>query len=113
MKNLVNSTKPCSVNPEGALLPGKKVSSLFLVLFFISNLVVAQRGGERVFEFVQLPTSARATALGGSQVAALTNDYGLVGGNPAMLNESMHKTFIFQHNFHFAGIDNGYAGYAR
>lgn len=113
MKNQVNSTKRCFANPEGAIRPGKKVSGLFLVLFFITNLVVAQRGGERIFEFVQLPTSARATALGGSQVAALTNDYGLVGGNPAMLNESMNKTFIFQHNFHFDGIDNGYAGYAR
>jgi hypothetical protein len=46
-------------------------------------------------------------------VAAPTDDYGLVGGNPAMLNTSMDKTFIFQHNFHFAGIDNGYAGYAK
>jgi hypothetical protein len=60
-----------------------------------------------------LPTSARATALGGSQIAAITNDYGLVGGNPAMLNASMDKTFIFQHNFYFDGIDNGYAGYAK
>lgn len=72
-----------------------------------------QVGGQRLFEFVNLPLSARATALGGSQIAAITNDYGLVGGNPAMLNASMDKTFTFQHNFHFAGIDNGYAGYAR
>jgi hypothetical protein len=51
--------------------------------------------------------------LGGSQIAAQTNDYGLVGGNPAMLNAAMDKTFIFQHDFYFDGIDNGYAGYAR
>jgi len=43
----------------------------------------------------------------------MTNDYGLVGGNPAMLNPEMNKTFIFQNNFYFDGIDNGYAGYAR
>lgn len=30
-----------------------------------------------------------------------------------MLNASMDKTFLFQYNFHFAGIDNGYAGYAK
>lgn len=72
----------------------------------------SQRGGERIFEFVNLPTSARATALGGSQIAAMTDDYSLVGGNPAMLNASMDNSIIFQHNFHFAGIDNGYAGYA-
>lgn len=73
----------------------------------------AQRGGERVFEFIHLSTSARATALGGSQIAAWNNDYGLVGGNPALLSEAMSGTFIFQHNFHFAGIDNGFAGYAK
>jgi hypothetical protein len=73
----------------------------------------SQRGGERVFEFVNLPTSARATALGGSQIAATTNDYGLVGGNPGMLNTTMDNSFVFQHNFYFAGIDNGYAGFAK
>ena len=51
--------------------------------------------------------------MGGSQIAAFTNDYGLTGGNPAMLNESMSNSFVFQHNFHFAGVDNGYAGYAK
>lgn len=79
----------------------------------MSSIGYGQRGGERVFEFIHLATSARATALGGSQIAAWTNDYGFVGGNPAMLNESMNNSFIFQHNFHFSGIDNGYAGYAR
>ena len=32
---------------------------------------------------------------------------------PAMLNSSMDNSFIFQHNFYFAGIDNGYAGFAK
>ena len=72
-----------------------------------------QRGGERIFEFIHLPTSARSTALGGSQVAAWTDDYNLAGGNPALLTEAVSGNFIFQHNFHFAGIDNGFAGYAR
>lgn len=84
-----------------------------MILLCFSPLASGQRGGQRLFEFVNLPISARSTALGGSQIAAITNDYGLVGGNPAMLNASMDQTLIFQHNFHFAGIDNGYAGFAR
>ena len=72
-----------------------------------------QRGGERIFEFVNLTTSARSTALGGSQIAMISDDYSLVGGNPAMLNESMSGSIIFQDNFHFAGINDGYAGYAK
>ncbi len=76
-------------------------------------MVCAQRGGERVFEFIHLSTSARSTALGGSQIAAWNNDYALVGGNPALLSEAMSGSIIFQHNFHFVGIDNGFAGYAK
>lgn len=83
------------------------------MLLCCSLSLFAQRGGERIYEFIHMSTSARATALGGSQIAAPVNDYGLAGGNPAMLNAGMHNTFLFQHNFHFDGIDNGYAGYAR
>jgi len=99
--------------PEGAIRSGQKTSYILFLLLFFHLVASGQRGGERVFEFVNLPTSARATGLGGSQIAATTNDYGLVGGNPAMLNISMDNSFIFQHNFHFAGIDNGYAGFAK
>jgi len=84
-----------------------------LIILCNVSMLWSQRGGERVFEFVHLSTSARSTALAGSQAAAWIDDYGLVGGNPALLSEGMSGHFIFQHNFHFAGIDNGYAGYAR
>ena len=99
--------------PDVAIRSGARSSLFLFFLFSCTSIAWSQRGGERVFEFVNMPTSARATALGGSQIAAATNDYGLVGGNPAMLNEQMDETFIFQHNFHFDGIGNGYAGYAK
>jgi hypothetical protein len=95
------------------LRPGKKSNLIILVFICCSTALVGQRGGERVFEFVGLSTSARATALAGSQVAAWNDDYALAGGNPALLSEDMSGSFLFQHNFHFAGIDNGFAGYAR
>ena len=98
---------------EGVTRSGRGSKFLLFVLLTVSSVASSQRGGERIFEFVNMPTSARATALGGSQIAAYTNDYGLVGGNPAMLNESMDETIIFQHNFHFDGIGNGYAGFAK
>lgn len=98
---------------ERALLPGKRNSWLVLFFFILSFPLWSQRGGERIFEFVNLATSARSTALGGSQIAVISNDYDLVGGNPALLNESMNGSLIFQDNFHFAGINDGYAGYAK
>lgn len=110
----VYSFKLCGAKWDVVKQRGLKIKgslSLFFILALIP-FVNAQRGGERVFEFIQLPISARATALGGSQIAATTNDYGLTGGNPAMLNSQMNRSVIFQHNFHFDGIGNMYAGYA-
>lgn len=111
--NQDNYKKRCSATQEGVIRSGRKASYILFLLLCFNPMAWSQRGGERVFEFVHLPTSARATALGGSQIAAPTNDYGLVGGNPAMLNIDMDNSFIFQHNFYFAGIDNGYAGFAK
>lgn len=111
--NQENFTRQCCAIAAAVIHSGRRSSVVLLFVALGITSGFSQRGGERVFEFIHLPTSARATALGGSQIAAMTDDYGLVGGNPAMLNESMSNSFIFQHNFHFAGIDNGYAGYAR
>lgn len=113
MMRLDSYTKRCSVIKESVIPFGRRSRYIFFLIVGFYSLALGQRGGERVFEFTLLPTSARATALGGSQIAATTNDYGLVGGNPGMLNESMDNSFVFQHNFHFAGIDNGYAGFAK
>lgn len=98
---------------EGALRRGKRNNWLVFLFLGCSSLVWSQRGGERIFEFIHLPTSARSTALGGSQIALVSDDYNLVGGNPALLNESMDRSLVFQDNFHFAGVNNGYAGYAK
>ena len=95
------------------LQPGKKSNIIALLLLFLGHSLSGQRGGERIFEFIHLPTSARSTALGGSQVAAWTDDYNLAGTNPALLTESVSGQLTFQHNFHFSGIDNGFAGYAK
>lgn len=111
--NQESFTRQCCAIAENALLPGKKFRAFFFLLLFSSSAVSAQRGGERIFEFVHLSTSARSTALAGSQVAAWTDDYALASGNPALLSQEMNNNFVFQHNFHFAGIDNGFAGFAK
>jgi hypothetical protein len=113
MMNLDNFTKQWSAIAGYVLQPGKRNKWIVLLLLGWASLSWSQRGGERIFEFVNLSTSARSTALGGSQIAAWLDDYCLVGGNPALLNSSMDGSIIFQHNFHFAGIDNGFAGYAK
>ncbi|HMX41590.1 MAG TPA: type IX secretion system protein PorQ [Saprospiraceae bacterium] len=70
-------------------------------------------GGRQVFQFLSLSPSARATALGGSQIAVRDEDLSLAAQNPAALNPLMDGRLSFQHNFFLADIQHGYAAYAQ
>lgn len=89
-----------------------KPTFLFLLLV-ISGQNLAQVGGDHFFDFLGLPSSARETALGGSLITIADEDLSLAYGNPALLNDKMHNRIVFNHNFHFVDITNGYAAYAR
>jgi len=84
-----------------------------LFLSFLSLTVHAQIGGDNVYEFLNLPASARITALGGSLITVQDSDIALAYSNPAALNKAMHNALTFNQNFHVAGIRNGYVAYGR
>lgn len=88
-------------------------NKLLLFLLLISFSAEAQVGGEEVFTFIKLPGSSRTTALGGYQIAVFDDDQNLALNNPALLNPRMHQSLSFNHNFHYAGIQNGFASYAH
>ena len=88
----------------------------FLTLFFILFFAVysfAQIGGSKVYEFLNLPASARITALGGKHITVRDSDLSFAFGNPGALNQEMHNQLAFNHSFHLAGIGHGYASYGR
>ena len=84
-----------------------------LLLSFLSLNSHAQIGGDNVYEFLNLPASARITALGGSLITVQDSDVSLAYSNPAALNKDMHNALTFNQNFHVAGIRNGYVSYGR
>ena len=67
---------------------------LFLIIS-ISNTSTAQIGGSKVYEFLNLPASARITALGGKHITVRDDDLSLALGNPAALNDTMHNQLTF------------------
>lgn len=85
-------------------------TSLLITLF--TTTAFAQIGGDNVYEFINLPASARVGALGGSLITVKDDDAVLGYSNPAALNPLMHKQAAFNTAFHVAGINHGYAGYA-
>lgn len=87
----------------------------FLVLFAVisSRLSGQINGGDNIFEFLNLSTSARITALGGYAIAVMDDDVNLAYANPALLNKGMHQQISFNHNFHLSSINHGYAGFGH
>lgn len=72
----------------------------------------AQIGGKSAFEFLNLPSSSRVTALGGALITVIDDDISLADQNPAVLDSSMHQQFGINHNYNFAGISHGLVNYA-
>lgn len=88
-------------------------SKIILILIVTPVSLQAQFGGQFVYKFVNLPTSARVAALGGNQIAVMDDDINLAYGNPALLNPQMHQQIAFNHSFLFDGIQHGFAAFGH
>ena len=88
---------------------------LALLLLILCNLLLAQRGGDNAFEFVNLPHSARYAALGGQQISVQDNDIAQVYLNPAMLSPVMDNQFSvnYIHYLKDIGVNYGYVAYGK
>lgn len=93
------------------------INKLYLLYIFALCIhcqsSLAQIGGKSAYEFLNLPASPRLTSLGGHLISVMDEDISIALSNPASLNQKMHNRLAIAHNFHFADIQNGYAGYGR
>ena len=86
---------------------------LFAGLFFFTSDTHAQLGGDKIYQFLNLSSSARISALGGNLITVSDNDANLAFHNPALLNPTMNDHVSFGTNILFSGIHHGYASFAR
>ncbi len=86
-------------------------SLLILSYTFSTSLIYSQIGGQSTYEFLNLPVSARETALGNDLIAIKDDDINLAYKNPAAITDSLNKEISFNNAIHFAGINFGYVGY--
>ena len=87
-----------------------------LFIFFISVLSISafpQIGGNNTYEFLNLPISARVTALGGSLISTRDNDLNVSLTNPALLTDSMNNNMALSYINYVGDIKYGYASYAK
>lgn len=79
----------------------------------ISTEVHAQIGGRNVYDFLNLPASARLASLGGINVSTMDDDVSFATQNPALMTDSMHKHVMLSYSGFIADIGYGYAGYSH
>lgn len=84
------------------------------VLLGVSALCcTAQLGGQTSFRLLDIPSSARASALGGNYIAVQDNDLNLGIFNPGLLNKEMGRQVALSYLPYFEGINIGYASYGH
>lgn len=85
-----------------------------MLLFCAGNVInINAQDGEKAFRFLNLPTSARVNAMGGSNVSLIENDLSLVYSNPALLGPEMDMNFNINYMSYVADIGVGSATFAK
>ncbi len=86
---------------------------LFFLLGLNSQNIIATSGGNHTYKFLSLTNSPRVASLGGKLIAIKDDDVSLPYYNPSLLNASMNNHLALNYINYFAGINFGYASYAR
>ncbi len=84
---------------------------LFLILLFTSLQLFSQVGGESIYNFLNIPGSARQAALGGN-VLTLMDDINQPSWNPATINDSHHNIFSVSYLNYLADLNIATVAYA-
>lgn len=86
---------------------------LLLLLLLNAHVLLAQIGGNGVYQFLNINTSARVAALGGNQIAVKDNDPFLALANPALLNHEMDNKLAMTYTGYLADVGMGFASYTK
>lgn len=87
---------------------------LLLFVFIVCSIGTsnAQVGGESVYNFVNISTSARQSALGG-KIFTLVDDINQPLWNPSVINETMDRQLSVNYTSYLTGINMGSVAYAK
>ncbi len=91
----------------------RKYLILLLVLFCTPILPLRAQESTSVFNFLNLPTSSHATALGGKNISLVEDDISLAFHNPALLVGVSDKTIGLNFMSFMKGSKSGSASYTQ
>ena len=85
---------------------------LLTVLFLFMAIVAKAQAGKKVYQFVELPASARVGALGGVPQAIADNDLNLATINPSLLSVKTEQKATINYTNYVAGISLANVAYS-
>lgn len=85
---------------------------LYFVLFLCSTFAYSQVGGQSVYQFLNLITSPRQSALGGKTLTIFDYDVNQAHFNPATINPEMDNRMSLNYGSYFGEVTYGTASYA-
>jgi len=88
---------------------------MFTIILLIATFTsgYAQIGGERVFEFLNVPNNARLGALGGTNITSGWDDLTQLSSNPALINVQWQQQAAISYLSYFADINSTSLFYAN
>jgi hypothetical protein len=87
---------------------------IFILYFLVlSNLWVCAQEGNTAFTYLLLPGSARASALGGTNISIIENDLSLIYQNPGFLGQEMDKTLNVNYLSYVGDVKLGSVTFAK
>lgn len=89
----------------------KRLLTYILSVLFTTLGVSAQTTGEEGFEFLNLPYSSHASALGGENISLIEDDASLAFHNPALLQSVCPETVSFGYMNYMKGVNAFSANY--
>lgn len=86
---------------------------LLLILLIIPLLSTAQVGGKSTYQFLNLVSSARQSALGGKVISVRDDDVNFAKWNPALINKQMDGKVAFNYVDYFSDVNYGSVAYGH
>lgn len=109
-----NNCKKCTTFEGKLHVIMRKSHIILLILLTVSlhSAVLAQESTS-IFNFLNLPTSAHITALGGKNISLIEDDISLAVQNPALLSSVSDKTIGMGFMTYMQGVKAGSASYSQ
>ncbi|MBK8599427.1 MAG: type IX secretion system protein PorQ [Flavobacterium sp.] len=85
---------------------------IFGTFLLLNTTIYCQVGGQSVYQFLNLVTSPRQSALGGKTLTIYDHDVNQVHFNPATVNQSMDNHLSLNYGNYFGEVTYGTASYA-